>query len=339
MATDIPRGQDPSSLDTDFENVNITDRDRLSGGTGVIGAPLRLSWPAIFAGAVAALALWAMLYTFGLALGLSTVDPNDPGSLKSSGIFTGIWSLLSPLVALFLGGMVASRGAGIVTRTGGALHGLVMWGLTTLAGAWVLSYIVGALASGVASVGKTAVGSGAQAVSGAASGAGGLGSLAQTFGINADDALAPINQRLRAEGKPTITAEQLTAATKDVVQEGLRQGRIERELLATNLAQHTALSRADAEEVAGRVETQFNTAKDQMSAQLSSAKQSIQQGTLKAAGATGKAFWGVFGALFLGMISAILGAIAGVSKRQRAWAGEKPRGTGQAATPHREVYP
>ena len=118
----------------------------------------------------------------------------------------------------------------------------------------------------------------------------------------------------------------------------MRQGRIERELLVSNLAERSALSRADAEEVATRVETQFNAAKEKMNAQVASAKQSLQEGTLKAADATGKVFWGVFGALFLGMLSAVLGAITGVSKRQRAWAEEQPSDTGQVATGHRQVF-
>ena len=67
----------------------------------------RVSWGAIFAGAVTALALWLLLYSFGLAVGLTVIDPSDTGSLKSSGIFTGIWGLVAPLVALFVGGLVA----------------------------------------------------------------------------------------------------------------------------------------------------------------------------------------------------------------------------------------
>src|SRR5262245_19582772 len=92
----------------------------------------RMSWGAIFAGAVSALGLWALLYVFGLAIGLSTIGEN---SVKPASVFTGIWALITPLVALFVGGWVAGRGAGIVTRPVGGVHGLVVWALTTLAGA------------------------------------------------------------------------------------------------------------------------------------------------------------------------------------------------------------
>src|SRR5688572_3021289 len=59
----------------------------------------RVSWGAIFAGTVVALGVWAMLYSLGLAVGLATLDPNDPSTLKSSGIFTGIWGMIAPLLA------------------------------------------------------------------------------------------------------------------------------------------------------------------------------------------------------------------------------------------------
>src|SRR5687767_1869145 len=115
-----------------IETVESPKTSRERGGF-LAGPPVKISWGAIFGGAVAALGIWALLYAFGLALGLSAVDPNDPGSIRGSSIFTGIWSILSPLIALFVGGMVAGHSAGIMTRLGGGLHGLVMWGVTTLA--------------------------------------------------------------------------------------------------------------------------------------------------------------------------------------------------------------
>jgi hypothetical protein len=216
-----------------------------------------------------------------------------------------------------------------------------MWGITVLAGAWLLSSVLSTVLGGVASVGKSAVEAGAGAVAGAAGQAGGAADLAQSFGLNADDALKPVNDRLKAEGKPAVTAAQLEAATKDVVQQGVREGRFDRQLLVTNLAQNTALSRKDAEEVAARVETQFNAAKAKVGEKVSSAAQTVQTGALKAAEATGKAFWGVFGALFLGMLAALFGAMAGVSKRQRAWAETTvvAKDAPRIRPPPREVYP
>jgi hypothetical protein len=296
------------------------------------GVPFKLSWGAIFGGAFVALGVWILLYALGLALGLSSVDPADPGSAKSAGIGTGIWSLIAPLIALFVGGLVASRTAGVVDKAGGALHGAVLWGLTTLAGVILMGMAISSLLGTVFNVGKTAVGAAGSAISGAASQGGQVGNIASSFGLNAEDALAPVNQRLRQEGKPAITADQLQAATKDVLNTGIRQGRLDRELLVSSIAQNTALSRQDAQEIAGRIEAQWTQAQGQ----VGQIGQQVQQGALQAADTTGRVFWGVFFALLLGLVSSILGATLGVSKRQRFYAGG-------ALTPpvarRREVYP
>ncbi len=264
-------------------------------------AESKISWGAIFGGAVAALGIWILLTTFGMALGFSTVNPERVSSLHASGIFTGIWSLISPLVALFAGGVVAGRSAGATTRLGGATHGVVMWGLTTLAGVYLVTSLLGMVARGAVDVGKAAVQAGGAAVSQAASG----------MGLNADDALAPINQRLQAEGKPAVTADQLKAAVQQVVQGAAQTGKVDREQLVSAIAQQTNLSRADAEEVAGRVEGQLSSAKDT----AGQVGERVQTGALQAVDTTGKALWGVFGALLLGMVSAVLGATLGVSRR------------------------
>ncbi|WNG44929.1 hypothetical protein F0U60_13100 [Archangium minus] len=302
------------------------------------GPPVRVSWGSIFAGAVTALGLWILLYALGLALGLSSINPQDTGSARSSGIFTGIWSIISPLIALFVGGVVAGRGSGAQTKSSGGMHGLVMWGLTTLVGLWLLGNLVSTLAGGLLSVGKSAVQATGSAVSAGASQGGGVGQVAQSFGLDANDALRPINERLQAQGNPPVTASQLEAATRDVVRTAVQQGRLDRQLLVSSIAENTPLSRADAEEVASRVETQFKT----FQGQAGQAVQSVQTGALKAADVTGKALWGVFGALFLGLISAILGGTVGVSKRQRIYAEgavvtSPPEGG--LPPPRREVYP
>jgi hypothetical protein len=239
------------------------------------------------------------LYALGLALGLSTINPDNPESAKASGIFTGIWGLVVPLIALFIGGAIASRGAGVLSRGGGALHGLVMWGLTTILGAYLIGNLLASVLSGVTNLGVGAAKAGGSAI----------GQRAQEFGLNADDALKPINDRLQSEGKPPISADQLNAATKDVLSTSVRRGKLDRETLINSITKETSLSRQDSEEIAGRIETQFNDA-----------TQKVQTGALQAADTTGKAFWGVFGSMLLGLIAAVVGGIVGVSRRQKEWA-------------------
>ncbi|MBN9688027.1 MULTISPECIES: hypothetical protein [unclassified Corallococcus] len=312
----------------------IVESERAGIIPAVPGSAYKLSWGAIFGGTFVALGVWILLYTLGLALGLSSVNPADASSAKSAGIFTGIWSVIVPLVALFVGGVVAARSAGIVDKAGGAMHGAVLWGLTTLLGVMLVGMLVSNVVGAVFNVGKAAVGAGGTAAVGAVAGG---GDAAKAFGLDANDALAPVNKRLREEGKPTITANQLEAATKDIVTEGVRQGRMDRELLVSNIAQNTNLSRQDAEGVADRVQQQV----DQAKTKASEVGQQAQQGALKVADRSGRVFWGIFAGLLLGLVAAVLGATLGVSRKQRirAEGAVVVPPTTTTPGPRREVYP
>jgi hypothetical protein len=286
--------------------VSTTQEEFTEPPTALPIAGERISWGAILGGAVTALGVGALLYALGLALGLSAINPDNPSSFRASSIFTGIWSLATSFIALFLGGVVASRGAGVFTRTSGAIHGLVMWGLTTIGGALLLFNVLAQAIGGAAAIGKTALETGANA-------AGQVPDIASALGIDSNELLAPINRRLRAENKPEVTAAQLEAATKDLIGDAIRQGRLDHDVLVASLAQKTSLSRSDAQDVATRMEASFDRARER----VTGATGSLQEGALRAAENTGKAFWGVFGALLIGLISAVLGAIVGVRRRDR----------------------
>lgn len=312
-----------------------------ASGTNAFSARPEISWAAIIAGAIAALATWLLLYTFGLAVGLSSIDPGDSGSLKSSGIFTGIWGLVSPLLALFLGGFVAGRMAGVPARSEGATHGFIVWGLTTLLGAMFVVMALSALIGGVASVGRAAIGAGGAAVQRGVAAGPGLREAANWFGLDAEDAIRPVNDRLRAEGKPTITSDQVVNASRDVVGTAVREGRFDREMLIGALSQNTALARGDAEEIAARVETQFQNARSSVGASLQDAARSAGTAAMEAADASGRVFWGVFGALLLGLISSVAGGALGI---RRASDRRQPQRAApfvrvNPAAPPREAYP
>lgn len=267
--------------------------------TVVVGTPpeaFRISWGAVFAGTFVALGVWILLHALGMAAGLTAIDADDPSSLRGVGIGTGIWSIIAPLIALFVGGFVATRSTGVIHRGLGALHGAVLWGLTTVLGALLVAMAIASVVSAGVQLGRAGAGAAAR-----------MGPMADALNLDFDDALAPINQRLQAQGSPPLTSAQISAATRDVVQSAVRTGRIDRAALVNALDQNTALSRPDAEQLATRMEAQI----DQSATRL-------QQQGLRAAEATGKAFWGVFLALLLGLISAIVGGVAGVTRRQRA---------------------
>jgi hypothetical protein len=100
----------------------------------------RLSWGAIFAGLFVATALHLTLALLGVAIGLSAWDPAVPGGVRAGQVATGvgIWTVVSGLIALFIGGMTTGRLAGVLTRKDGALHGVVVWSLTMVLITWLI---------------------------------------------------------------------------------------------------------------------------------------------------------------------------------------------------------
>jgi hypothetical protein len=163
------------------------------------------------------------------------------------------------------------------------------------------------------------------------------------FGIDADDALGPLNQRLQAEGRPTITAEQLRAATSSAARDAVRTGRLDREQLVGALTTQTDLSRGDAEAVADRVQAQFGRWRNQAASGFEGAKGKAEAGARKAADVSAKAMWGVFFALIFGLATAIAGGVLGarplaIPLRPRPTR-EPERDLDRGPLTGREVYP
>jgi hypothetical protein len=114
----------------------------------------RISWQALFAGLVIAIAVQLLLSTLGAGVGLGLVHShasNTPNVTNFS-IGAGIWWLVSNLIALLIGGYVAARLAGVTTRGDGMLHGLVTWGLVTLFTVYLLTTATGNLLGGASSI-------------------------------------------------------------------------------------------------------------------------------------------------------------------------------------------
>lgn len=106
----------------------------------------RLSWGAVFAGLVVATAVQIVLTLLGAGIGFAAWEPGE--SARGLGIGAGIWALLSVLISLFVGGMTTGRLAGILTRRDGALHGVLLWGLSTIVTVWLLASGATALVGG-----------------------------------------------------------------------------------------------------------------------------------------------------------------------------------------------
>src|SRR4051794_32863442 len=104
----------------------------------------RISWGAVFAGAIIALATQIVLALIGMAIGLATLNPasGDSPSGTTLGAGAAIWLVVSSLISLFIGGYIAARLAG---RFNGWLHGLITWGTLTLLTLMLLTTAAGQL--------------------------------------------------------------------------------------------------------------------------------------------------------------------------------------------------
>ncbi|WP_375693779.1 DUF3792 domain-containing protein [Bartonella sp. AP88HLJMH] len=87
-----------------------------------------ISWSAIFAGLVTALATSICLSFLVAALGLSQMDFTSSTPFEGSFLSFGVGSVIVTLISLALGGFVAGRFA----ETSGILHGFLTWALITL---------------------------------------------------------------------------------------------------------------------------------------------------------------------------------------------------------------
>jgi hypothetical protein len=281
----------------------------------LVVTPIRVSWGAILAGTVVSIGSWLLLHLVGMAVGLTAVDPDAAGgSLRAIGIGTGIWTVIAPLIALFLGGMVTARLTGLLDLPLSAIHGAVMWALTMVLGAFLVVQLIGSALGGATRLGGAAIGTTAQAAA-SAIGVADKDTLA-AIGIDENDLVAQINERLRAQDKPTVTADQLKAALRDATSTAVRTGELDRQVLVESLASKTALSREDARDVAAQIEAQYRARRGQLETRARELGASAQETVLEAADTTGKVLGWTSLALALGLASALGGSLLGANRRR-----------------------
>jgi len=92
----------------------------------VVSVGSRVSWGAVFAGAVVALTLCLFLAVLGGALGLTVLhDTNTRADHIATG--AGIWAIASLLIALFIGGLVTSRTTVGEKKGEAMMYGVLVW--------------------------------------------------------------------------------------------------------------------------------------------------------------------------------------------------------------------
>lgn len=93
-----------------------------------------IRWGPIWAGILLALAIQLVLGTIGLAIALSAYNPTAADFAQRVGSMLSIWSAISALVALFIGGYIAGRMAAALGLRNGLAQGSVVWALALLIG-------------------------------------------------------------------------------------------------------------------------------------------------------------------------------------------------------------
>jgi hypothetical protein len=274
----------------------------------------RLRWSAVFAGAICSIGFWILLQLIGVGIGLASVDVDEVQSLRGAGVGTTVWSLISPLIAMFFGGLIAGKLSQTYDRKVAGAHGLVMWALTAIVGLVATISIVSAVAQGAMRHRRVMFAPDPWSASQPAT--------TSSVGIATEEILGPINDRLSAQRKPTIAAPQFDAALRSA----MRGGALDQEVLADRLVASTRLPRADAIEVARQVETQL--------AANGTRPDREERMVLDAADATGKALATAGFSLLLSLIAAIAGAVLALHRPRRHGPGDdKKRGTRSGTDP------
>lgn len=289
--------------------TRVGTADGLTGTTAPEGAPAlppRISWGAVFAGGVVAVAVGTMLNVLGLAIGATTIDPAVPGDSPAAstlGIASGIWLLVANLIGLAVGGYVAARLSGTADDTDGVLHGLSVWAVGYLLSAVLLGNIVAGTAN-------TAFGGISSMIGGAAQGAG-QAVQAVAPQMNPQAMVDRLQTSLQTGGDPaTMSSDQRRAEMTQIVTQRVAQGNFAsgtRDRLTQLVAAEYGLSPQEAGQRVQQLETQAQ----QVATEAETRAREAAEATANAAATT--AYW-IFAAMLLGAVASVLGARAGTRR-------------------------
>ncbi len=298
----------------------------------------RVSWGAIFAGAVIAVALMALLSLLGVAIGFDSIQIGEP--VNDIPTATALWWAVSSIVATGLGAFVAGRLAGIPNPLTGMFHGAAVWAVSSLVTLWLAASAIG-FAFGLAG----------QAVSTTANVAGGVVSTAGTLAVEGGGAavsavpsgVAPTRDQIRNEavgianqagvGQQNVSAAQnaVGAAARDMIRtpgdipQDLSQliDRLfrgpnaaltpqEQDRLVTVIANRLGVSRDEAQQIAQRWQGQANAAWTNIRStgqntanQLGNVAEDVGQTAIDV---TADFAWYMFWSSLAGLVAALIGA-------------------------------
>ncbi len=273
--------------------------------------PTRLSWGAVFAGVVIAVAVQLVLGILGAGIGLTMVDPVEgttPGA-AGFGIGAGIFWLITTVIALGAGGYAAARVAGVHDRFDALVHGLVVWGVTLILTLYLLTSVVGGIIGGAFRTVGAVAGAAGSTVGAAAPAA------ASVAGIDKQDVRSEAAAYLSdAPNDPAqMTPEQAqTAIAKELpaMARGGAEGQQAEARVVDIVAAQRKISREQAQAQVTRAKQQFVQAKDKT-------VETAKVATDKAAGAAAGTSFMLVLALLIGAGAAGFGATAATRRKLR----------------------
>ena len=120
----------------------------------------RLSWGSVIAGVILSSIVYLIMSVLGTAIGASLLSPlSRPNPLRGFGFGSGVWVIVTTVLAVFIGSYFAGRCAPVL----GWLHGLLSWAVMTLLIVFGMTSLIGGAVSTAGSVAATSAQVGATA--------------------------------------------------------------------------------------------------------------------------------------------------------------------------------
>lgn len=304
----------------------------------------RVSWGAIFAGAIIAVALTALLSLLGLGIGLGSLDVAAGDSVEGAPKATLIWWAVTSILATGIGAFVAARLAGIPRTMTGALHGLSVWAVATLITLWLATsaagFALGAATNIVTTTARVTAGA-VSTVGGAAASAGGAAipspssSDVSTARQRAQDEATNIGRQAGIDQQNVDQAQNAIAGTAGDIARNPGQANQylqqlvdrlfegpdaafspqERDRLITAIANRAGVSRPEAERIADRWQAQATTAWANVERTGGNVAGQAEETAVNVADTTvdtlSKVAWGMFLISLAGLVAALIGSAIG----------------------------
>ncbi len=106
-----------------------------------------INWGAIWAGMFTFAAIWSIFGLLGMAIFVSNANPNAAAPVTGQNWGISAWSIILTTIAMYVAGRVTARLSMSPNRVDGAIHGMVMFGLSVV-GTIIIVSVADAVMSG-----------------------------------------------------------------------------------------------------------------------------------------------------------------------------------------------